>query len=66
MSRDDILRMAREVDLQPYYAAQSFAIERFYHLAYAAGEQAERERTARLVADMQSELRQRRMTGRDA
>ena len=40
-------------------------LERFYHLAYAAGEQAERERTKRLVEDMQAELRQRRMTARN-
>jgi hypothetical protein len=38
---------------------------RVAQLAFAAGEQAERERTSRLVADMQSELRQRRMTGRN-
>ena len=43
MNRNDIIRMAREVDLQPYYDAQSPAIERFYHLVFAAGEQAERE-----------------------
>ena len=64
MTRDEILRMARECGLQPYYDAQSPAIERFYHLARAAGEQAERERTKRLVEDMQNELYQRRMAGR--
>ena len=56
MTHDDIIRMARECDLQPYYDAQSPAIERFYHLARAAGEQAERDRTKRLVEDMQNEL----------
>lgn len=56
MTRDDIIRMAREVGLQPYYDAQSPAIERFYHAVFAAGEQAERDRTARLVTDMQAEL----------
>ena len=38
---------------------------RVAQLAHAAGEQAERDRTKRLVEDMQSELRQRRMTGRN-
>ena len=38
---------------------------RVAQLAFAAGEQAERDRTKRLVEDMQNELRQRRMTGRN-
>ena len=36
-------------------------LKAYYEAAYAAGEQAERERTKRLVEDMQNELRQRRM-----
>lgn len=38
---------------------------RVAQLAYAAGEQAERDRTARLVQDMQAELYQLRTAGRD-
>lgn len=38
---------------------------RVAQLAFAAGEQAERDRTARLVQDMQAELYQRRMTARN-
>lgn len=77
MSRDDIIRMAREagwpasvlrphgpgVDTSEYLLVPT--LERFANLAFAAGEQAERERTKRLVEDMQNELRQRRMTGRN-
>ena len=44
MTRDDILRMAREAGLQPYYDAQEPAIERFFKLAYEAGAAAERDR----------------------
>ena len=44
MSRDDIIRMAREADLQPYYAAQEAAIERFATLVAAH----EREQCARV------------------
>lgn len=44
LNRDDILRMAREAGLQPYYDAQEPAIERFFKLAYEAGAAAERER----------------------
>lgn len=73
MIRDDIIRMAREAGMPPVEIISDKpvlypvpdAIERFYHLAHAAGEQAERERTKRLVEDMQNELRQRRMTGKD-
>ena len=80
MNRDDILRMAREAGFQTllpdehidgnggvYVGDDDIAefLERFAALAHAAGEQAERERTKRLVEDMQNELRQRRMTGRD-
>ena len=71
MTRDDIIRMAREAGcheashpMNPWSVTQE-ALERFARLAHAAGEQAERERTKRLVEDMQNELRQRRMTGRD-
>ena len=49
LSRDDIIRMAREAGLQPYYDAQEPAIERFFKLAYEAGAAAEREACARLV-----------------
>ena len=71
MTRDDIIRMAREAGcheashpMNPWSVTQE-ALERFAALAHAAGEQAERERTKRLVEDMQNELRQRRMTGRN-
>ena len=66
MNRDDIIRMAREAwdrDTDPWLTHEQAFLERFYHLAHAAGEQAERDRTKRLVEDMQNELRQRRMTG---
>jgi hypothetical protein len=43
MTRDEIIRMAREAGLQPYYDAQSIAIERFFAKAYEAGVTAERE-----------------------
>lgn len=73
MTRDEIIRMAREAGVRPsahpekwdVWEFQDPAIERFYHLAHAAGEQAERDRTKRLVEDMQNELYQRRMTGRN-
>jgi hypothetical protein len=48
MTTDDILRMAREAGLQPYYDAQEPAIERFFKLAYEAGAAAER---SRMIAD---------------
>ena len=38
---------------------------RVAQIAFAAGEQAERDRTKRMVEDMQAELYQRRMTGRN-
>ena len=38
---------------------------RVAQLAFAAGEQAERDRTKRMVEDMQAELYQRRMTARN-
>ena len=69
MSRDDILRMAREAgfanvrgglmdngELSDYWDCWPHQLERFFHLAHAAGEQAERDRTSRLVQDMQAEL----------
>ena len=80
MNRDDIIKLAREAGFQTllpdehidgnggvYVGDDDIAefLERFYRFAHAAGEQAERDRTKRLVEDMQNELRQRRMTGRD-
>ena len=73
MTRDDIIRMAREVadpetedPVSNGYATLTLdELERFYHLAFAAGEQAERDRTKRMVEDMQAELYQRRMTARN-
>ena len=68
MTRDEIIRMAREAHgpiTGQWWDMDVAALERFYHLARAAGEQAERDRTKRLVEDMQDELRQRRMTARD-
>jgi hypothetical protein len=38
--RDEIIRMARETGLQPYYDAQSIAIERFFALVVAAEREA--------------------------
>ena len=76
MTRDDIIRMAREAgatevdETDPQCRIGDIAFDadelaRFYHLAHAAGEQAERDRTARLVTDMQAELYQLRTAGRD-
>ena len=73
MSKDNIIRMAREVadpetedPVSNGYATLTLdELERFARLAHAAGEQAERDRTKRLVEDMQNELYQRRMAGRD-
>lgn len=59
MTRDDIISMAREAwdrDTDPWLTHEQAFLERFYRLAHAAGEQAERDRTARLVQDMQAEL----------
>ena len=73
MTRDDIIRMAREAGIpieidwagRPStlvvkdggtYLRDIQDLERFARLARAAGEQAERDRTARLVQDMQAEL----------
>ena len=69
MNRDDIIKLAREAGARPskhpekwdVWEFQDPAIERFAALVAAA----ERDRTKRLVEDMQNELRQRRMTGRD-
>ncbi len=36
MNREDIIRLAKEAGLQPYYDAQSLAIERFAELVAAA------------------------------
>ena len=68
MTRDDIIRMAREAGLMAWNGdcvLTDGQLERLAALAHAAGEQAERDRTKRLVEDMQNELRQRRMTGRN-
>ena len=65
MSRDDIIRMARECGLHLGGPPIEPGLARFYHLARAAGEQAERDRTKRLVEDMQAELYQLRTAGRD-
>ena len=68
MTRDDIIRMAREAGLMAWNGdcvLTDGQLERFARFAFAAGEQAERDRTKRLVEDMQNELRQRRMTGRN-
>ena len=62
MTRDEIIRMAQGAgfanvgELSDYWDCWPHQLERFYHLAFAAGEQAERDRTARLVQDMQNEL----------
>ena len=69
MTRDDIIRMAREAGADCEFAVHIPAwdmstwefMERFAALVAAA----ERDRTKRLVEDMQNELRQRRMTGKD-
>ena len=50
MTRDDITRMAREAGVLSGYESELF--QRFAALVAAA----ERDRTSRLVADMQSEL----------
>ena len=71
MTRADIIRMAWGAGARPsehpekwdVWEFQNPEIERFYHAAFAAGEQAERDRRRRLVEDMEAELRQRRMTG---
>ena len=67
MNKDDIIRMAQEAgatevdETDPQCRIGDIAfdtdeLERFYRLAHAAGEKADRDRTARLVADMQNEL----------
>ena len=69
MKKDDILRMAREAGFITEYGGRETAsdeqLARFFRLAFAAGEQAERERTKGLIEDMQHELRQRRMAARN-
>ena len=62
MTHEEIIRMAREAGWRESFTPP-VALVRFFHAAHAAGEQAERDRTKRLVEDMQAELRQRRMTG---
>jgi hypothetical protein len=46
MTRDKIIALAKEAGLQPYYDAQSIAIEHFFAKAYEAGVAAEREACA--------------------
>ena len=41
MTKDDIIRMAREAGLQPYYDAQEPAIEAFANLVAAAQKEAD-------------------------
>jgi hypothetical protein len=65
MTSTDIIRMARECGLHLGGPPIESGLAHFATLAYAAGEQAERERTKRLVEDMQNELYQRRMAGRN-
>lgn len=56
MTRDDIVRMARESDasvfLAPYYIA---ALERFASAAYAAGKAAERQRILSICNEVSAE-----------
>jgi hypothetical protein len=40
MNREEVIRLAKEAGLQPYYDAQSLAIERFAKLAAAAEREA--------------------------
>ena len=49
-TREQIIAVANEVGLQPYYDAQEVAIERFYAIAFEAGRVAEREECA-LICD---------------
>ena len=69
MTSADIIRMAREAGVINSYGGRECAsdemLAHFATLAHAAGEQAERDRTKRLVEDMQAELYQRRMTARN-
>ena len=48
MNRDDIIRMARESGLTQFTGNydQSWALERFFHMAYAAGAAGERNKLA--------------------
>jgi hypothetical protein len=57
VNRDDITRMAQEAGFKPHNnpemwditIASDEAIERFFHLAYAAGRKAEQERCCGLI-----------------
>jgi hypothetical protein len=40
MNKEDIIKLARECDLQPYYDSQAIAIERFAALVAAAEREA--------------------------
>ena len=53
MTRDKITALAREAGLQPYYDAQSIAIEHFFAKAYEAGVTAEREACAKLCEEFE-------------
>ena len=60
MTKDDIIRTAREAGLQPYYDAQEPAIEAFANLVAAA----EREACAKLCDQVQWEYGQYTFTAR--
>jgi hypothetical protein len=53
MTKDDIIKLAREADLQPYYDSQAIAIERFANLVAAA----EREACAKVCDELQQQWR---------
>ena len=59
MTRDDILRMARETRLVPMWLElckkDEEALGRFFHAAYAAGAAAEREECAQ-IADAEASI----------
>lgn len=48
MTRDDIIRMAREAGVIEGFDSVHPSIERFFHAAYAAGAAAEREACAKV------------------
>lgn len=59
MTRDDIIRMAREAKLLPQWLElcpkDEKALERFFHAAYATGAAAEREACAQ-IADAEASI----------
>ena len=50
MTKDDIIKLAREADLQPYYDSQAIAIERFANLVA----EREREECAKVCDEMEA------------